>query len=241
MKGQPWQHIKEKITDRTVAIVPVGSIEQHGLHAPLGTDLIIAEAFAKTAEACNNTVTVPAIPVGVAEYHRHFSGTLWVSTETLKQYVGEIIRSLSYHGIKKVIIVNGHGGNREPLKELSRHLKMEEDLNVVVWTWFESIEEEIINMYGERPPLHADETESSMLMAVAPELIIEENLEESAQGASDQWCKYFKGTMISQEVRDFSETGATGNPVKTDLEKGKKMFTLSKDNLKDLIGYMSSL
>lgn len=238
MKELSWKQVKEKISKQTVAVVPVGSVEQHGLHAPLGTDLIIAEAFATVADEHKDTLVLPPVPVGVAEYHRHFAGTMWVSTETLKQYVGDIINSLAFHGIEKIILVNGHGGNREPLKELARYKKMEDNLQVVVWTWFESIEKKIINMYGERPPLHADEAESSMLMTVAPELILKENLEDSSRGAAEQWCKFHNGTLISQEVRDFSESGATGDPVKIDAEKGKQMYDLSKENLWDLIDYM---
>ena len=241
MKTQSWKDIENKITNRTVAIIPVGSIEQHGLHAPLGTDYLIAEGLADTAKDYDNVILTPPIPVGVAEYHRHFAGTLWVSPTTLKSYVGEIINSFAFHGVNKVIIVNGHGGNREPLKEMARYLKMEKNIEVAVWTWFESIEKDIINMYGVRPPLHADETETAMLMSIAPETIQPELYEESAAGASDVWGKFFKGTMVSQEVKDFSRTGATGDPAKTDTELGKKMLELSKDNLKDLIEYMGSL
>lgn len=240
MKRLPWQYFKEQVTDQKVAILPVGSIEQHGLHAPLGTDLFIAEGLAQTAEDHDNAILLPSIPVGVAEYHRHFSGTLWVSPETLKQYVSEIVKSLVYHGIKKVIIVNGHGGNREPLKEMARYVMLEEDVQVVVWTWFESIEPEIIKMYGRRPPLHADETETSMLMAILPDYIKPEHYEESSRGAGE-WGKFYKGTMISQTVKDFTPTGATGDPQKTDLDAGKRMLELSKQNLRELIDYISSL
>ncbi|GIQ70094.1 creatininase family protein [Xylanibacillus composti] len=241
MKTLPWQYFEKEVSDKKVAILPVGSIEQHGLHAPLGTDLFIAEGLAGTAEAHEDAIVLPSIPVGVAEYHRDFAGSLWVKPETLKQYVGEIIGSLIFHGIKKVIIVNGHGGNREPMKEMARYLMLDNPgISIVVWTWFESIEADIIKMYGRRPPLHADETETAMLMAIQPDSIKPEHYEESAKGAGE-WGKFYKGTMVSQVVKDFSPTGATGNPALTDPERGKHMFELSKENLKELIRYMSDL
>lgn len=240
MKGLTWKNFEERLTDKSVAVLPVGSIEQHGLHAPLGTDLFIAEGLAHTAEGLEHVLLLPSIPVGVAEYHRHFAGSLWVRPETLKQYVGEVVESLAYHGLTKFIIVNGHGGNREPLKEMARYIMMDKDIHVVVWTWFESIEPEIIKMYGHRPPLHADEAETSMLMAVQPAYIQPEQYESSSQGAGP-WGKFYNGTMISQTVKEFSPTGATGNPEKTDLEHGTRMLELSKQNLQKLVTYMSSL
>lgn len=240
MKDVTWQQFKESVSDKKVAVLPIGSIEQHGLHAPLGTDLFIAEGLAKTAEGHENVMMLPSLPVGVAEYHRHFAGSLWVRPETLKQYVGEVIKSLAYHGVRKVIIVNGHGGNREPLKEMARYVMMEERVRIVVWTWFESIEPEIIRMYGRRPPLHADEAETAMLMALKPDSVKPELYEASAQGAGE-WGQIYRGTMISQVVRDFTPTGATGDPTKTDLKLGERMLELSKQNLRELIDYMSDL
>ncbi len=237
MKNQTWQQMKEKINKDTVALLPVGSVEQHGLHAPMGTDLIIAQSLASTQK--ENAVVVPGVPVGVSEYHRHFPGSLWVSPEALKLYVGDIVKSLLFQGIKKVIIVNGHGGNMGPLKEMGRYLEMDYDIRIVVWTWFEGIEDKIIEMYGERPPLHADEVETSMLMAVAPELVIKENLKKSAAGASKRWGSFFNGTMVSLNVRDFSTTGATGNPGKANAEDGLKLLGYAREDLKQLINYIS--
>ncbi|MFC4600511.1 creatininase family protein [Cohnella hongkongensis] len=240
MRRGTWHDFREKLTEATVAILPVGSIEQHGLHAPLGTDLYIAEGLAQSVDGVEHAMLLPSVPVGVAEYHRHFAGSLWVSPETLKRYVGEIVKSLAYHGVKKVIVVNGHGGNREPLKEMARYVMMDADIRVVVWTWFESIEPEIVRMYGRRPPLHADETETSMLMAIQPDYIQPDQYEASSRGAGE-WGQFYEGTMISQTVKDFSPTGATGNPAKTDLAQGRRMLELSVDNLKRLIAYMSAL
>lgn len=241
MKAQTWKEVEGKINEKTVAVIPIGSIEQHGVHAPLGTDYFVADGFAKMIEENDNVLIIPTIPVGVAEYHRHFAGSLWVKPETLKNYIGEIIKSFAFHGVKKVIIVNGHGGNREPLKEMGRYLKFEEGIEVAVWTWFESIEKEIIDMFGVRPPLHADEAETAMLLNFVPEYVKPELYEESAAGSSEQWGKFYNGTMVSQEVRDFSKTGATGDPKKTDLSIGKKMLELSKENLQGLVNYMSLL
>ncbi|SIS13392.1 creatinine amidohydrolase [Natronorubrum thiooxidans] len=99
--------------DTTLVLFPVGSTEQHGPHAPLGTDTLNAETIADAAaERYDGTVVVtPAVPVGVAEEHSQFTGILWTSLSTFKAYVRDIARSLAHHGFDRLVLVNGHGGN----------------------------------------------------------------------------------------------------------------------------------
>lgn len=227
-----WQELESMSSKPLLAVLPLGSLEQHGLHAPLGTDLIIAEALAASLTS-ERTLHLPSVPVGVSEYHRHFFGSLWVSPEILKQYVGAIIKSLKYHGINYVLIVNGHGGNREPLREMARYLQLKGDYHVFVWTWFEAIEPKIIEIFGRRPPLHADEAETAMLMAVDEAVVRKDKFKQSAAGSSPVWGKFYHGTLVSQVVKDFSQTGATGDPTRTDIKTGKLMLQCSLENLKD--------
>src|SRR6056297_2588435 len=88
--------------DTDLALVPVGSTEQHGPHAPLGTDHLTASAVAASAaEVCEEKgeeiVVAPAIPVGIAEEHRRFAGTLWVSPDSFRGYVRDVLTSLAAH------------------------------------------------------------------------------------------------------------------------------------------------
>src|SRR5699024_11691337 len=124
-----WTDVAKTKTD--LAVLPVGSTEQHGPHAPLGTDRLTARAVAEAGTAAYEdardraVVLAPTIPVGIAEEHRGFSGTLWVTPDTFRQYVRETVDSLAFHGFEKVVLVNGHGGNvgalREVAETISRH------------------------------------------------------------------------------------------------------------------------
>lgn len=241
LSEQTWQDVFQKEANNMVALIPVGSLEQHGYHAPLGTDLFIAEFLAHRVLMEEDVVVLPSIPIGVSEYHRHFSGTLWTKPETFKQYIKEVSESLSYHGIKKIIFVNGHGGNRSPLGEVARYLRIEGVAYAVVWTWFESVQKEIISIFGELPPLHADEVETSLLMVVKEDLVKHEFLKKSAEGSSSEWGLFYKGTMVSQEVIDFSKSGATGNPEKASFEKGEKLLEELYSNLIDLVRWLREL
>ena len=235
MDKETWKTIQKKIAANPVALLPIGSIEQHGYHAPLGTDLIIAKAFAANFLNNERVIVLPAIPIGISDYHRHFPGTLWVSENTLRLYIGEIIESLKWQGITRVVVVNGHGGNNEPLKELAKNLKKDRDINVIIWTWFKAIEPEIIEYFHYLPPLHADELETSMLLAVAPDLIRNDCIQKTEAEGSLIWGKFINNVLISSVVKDFSKSGSTGRPTLASADIGRKFYELALANLTELI------
>ena len=109
-----WVEAKEYFSRNDIAIVPVGSNEQHGPQNPLGTDHFIAKAIAEEAARRANVLCLQVIPFGVSHHHRQFWGTIYVSPKTLKAYVRDVCLSLNYYGVKKIVIVNGHGGNLNP-------------------------------------------------------------------------------------------------------------------------------
>lgn len=241
MIEETWESFGRKVSKNSIALLPVGSIEQHGYHAPLGTDLLIAEAFASTFKGKENLFVLPSIPVGVSDYHRHFSGSLWVSSAALQNYLGEIIQALAYQGLKKIVLINGHGGNIAPLQELSRYQKKDSQVDVIVWTWFKAIEPQIINHFHYLPPLHADEAETSVLMAIAPQLIREISVQMSEEEGSPTWGIYLQGNLVSTVVKDFSRSGATGKPTRANIETGKTLFKLAGENLANLIAEFMTL
>ncbi|MEM2914175.1 MAG: creatininase family protein, partial [Candidatus Bathyarchaeia archaeon] len=114
------------------AILPIGSIEQHGPHLPLGTDWMIVEEIArKVAEKLGNCYLLPAIPYGNSQEHLDFPGTVTLKPSTLAQVVRDIVMSLYLNGLKKIIIIQGHGGNWI-IKPTIRELNLEyPDLKVI--------------------------------------------------------------------------------------------------------------
>jgi creatinine amidohydrolase len=119
----------QKLTEKTdVVILPVGSTEQHGPHNPLGTDHLIAAAFAKVVGDKTGVPVLPVIPVGVSEHHRQYSGTLWVSPQVFRDYLLGVALAASSHGFKKILIFNGHGGNTAALVEVAGILRRRHNL-----------------------------------------------------------------------------------------------------------------
>jgi creatinine amidohydrolase len=130
-----WTEAKKYFAKNDIAIVPVGSNEQHGPQNPLGTDHLIAKALAEETAKRVGVVCLQVVPYGVSSHHKQFWGTISVSPKVFKQYVKEVCLSLNYYGVRKIVIVNGHGGNLSALEELARELR-EEGIFVSIFQWW---------------------------------------------------------------------------------------------------------
>ena len=228
--------------ESSLALCPVGSTEQHGPHAPLGTDRLTAEAIASAGaqRADQEVVVTPTIPIGVAEEHRQFTGTLWVREETFRNYVRETITSLASHGWNRVIVVNGHGGNVSALRELCGRITRDEIAYAVPFTWFDSVD---IEATAERAAIdpesiamgHGGAVETSLLQHLHPDLVETGRFEEADDGAADRWGDWQSSVNLAFDTAEFSENGVVGTPSDSTPELGKQLFESAVDSLVELL------
>jgi creatinine amidohydrolase len=111
MPHMSWLEVEEALTRTDVALIPVGSIEQHGKHLPLGTDFLAAQEACKLIAQRTDVLVVPVVMAGLSPHHLGFPGSLTLSPETFERVIFETVQSLIHHGIRKVAFYNGHGGN----------------------------------------------------------------------------------------------------------------------------------
>lgn len=221
-----WTDIRD--ADTGLALLPVGSTEQHGPHAPLGVDMASAEAIAEAAaeryadEHGEDPIVAPAVPVGVAEEHRAFDGSLWVSEDTLRSYVADVCRSLAHHGFDRVVVVNGHGGNTGALREVCARLTRDGDCYAVPFTWFDVVAPEF--ELG-----HGGPTETSMMLHLAPELVREDRYEEAAAGAGHEFGVFVDDTNLAYDFDEFSESGNLADPTPATAAEGERLLTSAAD------------
>ncbi|WP_306056561.1 creatininase family protein [Natronococcus wangiae] len=221
-----------------VAVLPVGSTEQHGPALPLGMDHMAAEAFARTATDHDDAVVLPTLPVGVSEHHRQFDGTLYVSAETFERYVAETVSSLAEHGVRKAVVVNGHGGNSDALRRAARSLRRERTAFAPPWNWWDGVADLAADLFDEDGG-HADAMESSLLWYVRDDLIRPAELEAAEAGASEGWGESVHGAALGFDTIDFSDSGAVGRPTQADPEKGERLFETGRDQLHALIDWLA--
>jgi len=203
-----WRAVQE--LDPDVAVLPVGSTEQHGPHNPVGLDAIVANETAAEATERTETLLLPSVEVGVAEHHRRFPGTLYVRPETLRRYVTDVVRSVAYHGIEKVVVVSGHGGNAGVLSDVCGRVSREGTAYAVMWQWMDAFPDEVD---------HAGKSETSFLLHLRPELV-----GEPVVGDADEWGRHVHGASVAHYTHEFTENGVEGDAREASAEHGAALF-----------------
>ncbi|WP_313691257.1 creatininase family protein [Halorarum halobium] len=221
-----------------VAVLPTGSVEQHGPALPLGTDFLAAEAVARGLDR-EDAVVLPTVPVGVSAHHRQFDGTLWAEPETFEDYVGEILASVASHGVRKLVVANGHGGNADALSRAARRLRDERVAFAAPWNWWSSLDGLDEELFDQSGIGHADAMETAMIAHLAEELVRESALRDAEEGAADSWGETVHGARVGFDAADFTESGAVGRPTEGTAEKGRKLYEQSVSELDALVGWLA--
>ncbi|MFC5367911.1 creatininase family protein [Salinirubrum litoreum] len=228
-----WPEVAE--TNAELALLPVGSTEQHGPHAPLGTDSLHAESVAeRTAEQYEAThdepcVVAPTLSVGVSAEHRAFPGTLCLSPDTFRSAVRETVGSLAQHGMRRVVVVNGHGGNVDALREVTATISREDEAYAVPFTWFEAVGEHSSRMG------HGGELETALLRYTYPDLVREDRIAEARERAVDRWGEWVSGVNLAHDSVEFTENGVVGDPGAGDAELGAELLELAVEALCEVL------
>jgi creatinine amidohydrolase/Fe(II)-dependent formamide hydrolase-like protein len=240
-----WPEAKKRFEEVDVALLPVGSVEQHGPHLPLDADAFDAQHLAlKVAEACKDPkpLVLPLIPYGVSYHHEDFSGTITISPDTLSQLVYEIGMSGARHGITKLIIINGHGGNSPALHFAAQMINRDAHIFTCVDTGETSDPD--IEALAETPnDVHAGEIETSTTLAVRPELVRLKSARKFIPRFSSRYLDFTSKRSVGwyARVAKISPSGVLGDPTKASPEKGKKMWDLMVKNLVELVEDIKSL
>ncbi|WP_418285300.1 creatininase family protein [Halorubrum sp. DTA46] len=242
LADQTWPELGERLTEESVAVVPLGSTEQHGPHLPLATDHLIAEALATAASEETGFVRTPTITVGVSPHHRQFPGTMWVDPPAFRDYVESVTRNLAYHGIDRVVYVNAHGGNVSHLREVGRRLHEDGTSYAIEWMWDESIPELVDELFERNGP-HAGPKETAMITHIAPELVRTDRLEDARDGGLVDLAgsdARVHGSRTYYDAIDNSANGAFGDPTDVTREKAERLFEAAADQLVGLLEWLDA-
>ena len=228
-----WTEAAAAETD--LAVLPVGSTEQHGPHAVLGTDCLTATAVAEAAveQAERECVLGPTVPVGVAEEHRQFPGTLWVSEDTFRAYVRESCQSLAAHGWDRIVLVNGHGGNVDALRELCGQFTRSGDGYAVPFTWFDAVDPEAIGVDVSMG--HGGPFETSLIEYLGEEYVRPERFAEAGENGAEGWGKWQSGVNLAYDSAEFTENGVVGDPREGSPEIGERLLDAAASELVALL------
>lgn len=222
--------IAELLSERSILCLPIGSIEQHGPHLPLNTDVVLAEGFTKLIVAKFGTVLdlwqLPTISISLAREHEWAPGTMSLSiqsmTALLRDLGREIVRALP---ARNLAIVNGHGGNRGILEALAQDLRADFDLNVCILHPAALVE---IDANAAVPEIHGGKDETSMMLAIAPELVRQDliaSLKNPPDGESVHKAILRPGVTWpwTTDDRKIADRGVIGDAGAASVEYGRRI------------------
>jgi len=223
-----WEEVKEALREVEVAIVPVGSTEQHGLHLPLQSDTAFVLHICRRAaeEVYPIALVTPPIPIGISRHHMKFPGTLTLREETLIDVLMDVGWSLKQHGFRRIAIINGHGGNYHAMKIAAKKIWEEFKVLTASLSYWELLPVEeasrIIETFRARHAGHACEFETSLSYVIQPELVRRDKIRRG-EGIETSIYQGF----LPLDVFERSETGLPrGDPTKASPEKGRKLLEL---------------
>lgn len=220
-----------------VAVLPVGAIEAHNLHLPEGQDFLhtshVAAAACKRAwEKCKSILCLPTIPYGVDCNLMDFKFTIHVTQSTLDALLKDIIYSLKAHGIAKIVLINGHGGN--DFVPLMRQLQCDAGVHIFLCDWWRVGADKYQEIF-EKEDDHAGEFETSVALALYPDLV---EMEHAGTGIPRPFAltALKKGWVkTSRRFSRVNEYCASGDPGRASADKGHRYLELVVTRISDFL------
>lgn len=217
--------IAEADRDQTLLILPIAAVEQHGPHLPTGTDTIICDAIANAVEARapQSVMLLPALWLGASAHHLRFGATLDADLDIYIKLLREIARQPLLDGFSRLMLLNGHGGNIDPLRVALRQLQTDFPDALLTGAPYWSLAENDIAgaMDGaDKSVGHACEFETSMIMHLRPELVDSDKIENQSGWLPD----LVDGLFVCRDMKQRTKAGATGRPDLASPEKGAALF-----------------
>ncbi|MGI8990881.1 MAG: creatininase family protein [Bryobacteraceae bacterium] len=240
-----WPEIRDAVAQNRVAVLPVGTVEQHGPHLPLVTDVLTASEMSRRAveRIPEEAILLPPVYYSFNEHHMDFPGTIAVEGETVIRYVSDIGKSLARHGFRKILLVNGHGSNVPFLDIAARNITNQSDAICAMASWWSLIPRELLRELRESDfpggMAHGCELETSVLLYLRGDLVQFEKAERDINFAATEyfyWDLQSPSPIFFQEwFSRYSKTGTVGDPTKATKEKGEKFVVAVVDRMVDLL------
>jgi creatinine amidohydrolase len=242
-----WPRVREAAAARRVAVVPVATLEDHGFHLPVDTDvrLCCAACDRAVARVPEKAVLVPPVIHGYSPHHMDFPGTVTIAWDTFIRYLLDVCKSLAAHGFARILIVNGHGSNT-PFVDIVARLTVVETTAVAaaINYWNAPGVREVAESLRESDAIggmnHACEFETSLYLALRPDLVDMSRAvrELGHEPTKNYWTDLVAGDgplMMMEHWSALSRSGVMGDPTKASAAKGERLLEAIATGLAEII------
>jgi creatinine amidohydrolase len=235
----------EALAKAEVALLPVGATEQHGPNMSLETDTVVAYRLALriAAGAYPRAIVAPPLPYGVSYHHMSFPGTMTLSPETFQAVVLEVVESLRKHGVERFFIIDGHAGNQGALDVLMTKLRFQLGIRAAYLFYFTIVDDLMREGAKTQRWGHACEVETSMGLALQPDIVHSEVLEAGKiRSTSLPYSNVMESPRVGVPLAfdEITENGALGDARQASEEFGLQLtnavVTRSVEFLKSFLG-----
>lgn len=221
-----WPQVENYLKTKDVVIVPIGSTEQHGPTGIIGTDYVTAQAISESVGLKTHVFVAPPICFGMALHHMAFPGTISLTPSTLLKVVVEVIESLKRHGFKKILFVNGHGGNIPTVTAAFSEVKHSNDktvLDLANWWRLPEVQAYENEHFGDQNGFHATVGEVAVTQYLEPETFKDiPKTQFKVERPAHHWPM---GPIEFREV--FFDGRMESNPGLATPEHGRKIFDIA--------------
>ncbi len=215
------------LAPQALVVLPVGALEQHGPHLPVGTDFLTIEHLARAAAAEAATkipvLVAPTLPFGSSHHHLPFGGTMSLSTDTYYRVLYDLTESLITGGFRTIFILNGHGGNSELIQLVARDLALKYPSHLAAASYWTIAWDALVEQQAHVPghlPGHAGAFETSQVMALRPDLV-QEPLPRRAEATGSDPRSFYEPYRTEKYGSWQSIDGYSDSPDRADASRGK--------------------
>lgn len=246
---QRWTDI-DTLDKNIPVLIPLGSCEQHGHHLPVFVDTMQVTAIAECAETAlgDRVLLTPTLWLGSSHHHRDYAGTISVSPSLYSQVIQDVTKSILGAGFRRLLFINGHGGNRIPagqaLSELVCDSEAADDAYLVLVSWWELNQPALAQGMKTPSISHACEYETSLILKLRPDLVRVDRIREAPMALDNNWVQSegVVGSRVSvyRRFRRWTAAGSMGNPSAATEEKGAHLLDVAARELVKLVEDLAS-
>jgi creatinine amidohydrolase len=224
-----WPEMNDAIAREAVVLLPTGSTEQHGPHLPLDTDLFLAESVCHelARRAAGKVLVLPGIPYGLNMHHFDFPGTIHVEPQHFIDFCVDVLKSVAYHGFRRVAVVNGHGSNMPMVDLVARRIVLETPSICCAFGYYNMGRDETLGLLETGVYAHADEWETSLYLHLAGERV---QMGKAVAGNDRVGRTMTSDSTTNVRFNDvwgrWTTSGVHGDPTRATADKGKRIFEI---------------